>query len=56
MASGNENTKGITVKSERELNLMREAGNIISGSRCDQFRNGRFSGGDNKKKGCYSFI
>ena len=30
MASGNENTKGITVKSERELDLMREAGNIIA--------------------------
>ena len=30
MASGKENPKGITVKSERELDLMREAGRIIA--------------------------
>jgi len=30
MAAGNESTKGITVKSERELDLMREAGSIIA--------------------------
>ena len=30
MAAGNANTKGITVKSEREIDLMREAGSIIA--------------------------
>ena len=30
MAAGNEDAKGITVKSERELDLMREAGSIIA--------------------------
>ncbi|MED6295712.1 MAG: hypothetical protein VYB13_00435, partial [Chloroflexota bacterium] len=30
MAAGKENPKGITVKSERELDLMREAGRIIA--------------------------
>ncbi len=30
MATGNQNTEGITVKSKRELDLMREAGSIIA--------------------------
>ena len=35
MAAGNEETKGITVKSERELDLMREAGSIIAEAKAE---------------------